>query len=198
MLESEPLLRSDIIMPYIVIAEELNEDEVRVAAKICGCSYIGHVMLHTYKDGNPTFSEYSDDADLLESISFVAKIKSGERGAITTIELDGEIKTTLQLQMKFAERFLGEVDEASLGTTTDRNSLRYISSDLTRISELSEISIPHHIADKIDSISFNVKDVILQRHLYPMAESLMNWDSYVTDAIEIIEEKALKAKLFKA
>jgi hypothetical protein len=184
-------------MPYIVLADELDEDDARLAAKNCGATYAGHVTLQRYRDGHATFDGNSENNELLESICFVAKIKSGERGAVTTIELEGAIKNTLQLKLKFADKFLGEVNEDCLKSKIEQNSLQYISQDLAQVVQLSEISMPLHIAEKVDLISYKTKDVQLQKYLHAIAEPLMNWDSYAENAVGLLEEKALEIDLFK-
>lgn len=185
-------------MSYIVLAGELDEDDAKLAAKNCGCTYVGHVTLQRYRDGHANFDGNSENNDLLESLCFVAKIKCAERGAVTTIELDGDIKSTLQLKMKFAEKFLGEVNEGCFDTEFERNSIRYISHDLSEVAQLKELSIPSHIAEKVDFISCNSKDIKLQKYLYAMAEPLMNWSDFAENAVGILEDKALEIDLFKS
>ncbi len=185
-------------MPYIVLAGELDEDEAKLAAKNCGCTYAGHVTLQTYRDGHATFDGNSENNDLLESLCFVAKIKCEERGAVTTIELDGEIKSTLQLKLKFADKFLGEVNEDCFTSQLEQNSIRHMSKDLSEVAQLSEISIPAHLSEKVDMIAFKAKDVALQKYVYSISETLMNWDAFAENAVGILEEKALGIDLFKS
>ena len=185
-------------MPYIVLAGELDEDDGKLAAKNCGSTYVGQVTLQRYRDGHATFDGNSQDYDLLESLCFVAKIKCGERGAVTVIELDGEIKSTLQLKIKFAEKFLGEVNEACFESKVERNSIRYIAHDLKQITQLSDITMPSHIAEIIDSVSYEAKDIKLQKYLYAVAEPLMNWSAFAENAVGLLEEKALEIDLFKS
>jgi hypothetical protein len=185
-------------MPYIVLAVELDVDEAKLAAKNCGCTYAGHVTLQSYRDGHATFDGNSENNDLLESLCFVAKIKCKERGAVTAIELDGEIKSTLQLKMKFADKFLGEVSEDCLTSQLEQNSIRHMSKDLSEVAQLSEISIPAYLSEKVDMIAFNAKDVALQKYVYSIAETLMNWDAFAENAVGILEEKALGIDLFKS
>ncbi len=184
-------------MPYISIADELDEEEVKLAAKNCSSSYVGHTLLSNYTNGQAKFVHFSENKKTLESLCLVAYFKLEENKKITVIELKTPPKNTLQLKLKYGENFLGEVSESCLIGKPEQNSILYLSDDLRNICKLRSLEIPYETSKKLDDIAFELNDPAVQKLTYAVSHPLMNWEDFIDNAIERLSNKAKLISFYK-